>query len=134
MAFYFFKKRWFVACLFLLQKFAKFAIIASCLFQKTACKPQQTFKTLALIYGYFAKGSVWQKALTLSFWAFCKKAKNPHFKFMDTSLSCESSVWQGFCHFERSALAQSEKSTEIKSALTIFGYFAFLRKLSMTIL
>ena len=46
----FFKKRWFVACLlsFLLQKFAKVAIIVSRLFQKTANKPRQTFKTLAL--------------------------------------------------------------------------------------
>ena len=30
------------------------------------------------------------------------------------------------------AQAAAKKSTEIKSALTIFGYFAFLRKLSMT--
>ena len=29
-----------------------------------------------------------------------RRAKNPHFDFMDTSLSYESSVWQGFCHCE----------------------------------
>ena len=33
---------------------------------------------------------------TLSFWALAKNPKKfkTHFKFMDTSLSCESSVWQ----------------------------------------
>ena len=48
----------------------------------------------------------------------------------DTSLAlgmAKNSVLQGFCHFER-----SEKSTQIKRKFTILGYFAFLRKLSMT--
>ena len=40
--------------------------------------------------------------------------------FMDTSLRSvwqDKSVWQGLCHFERSALAQSEKSTKFKTRL-----------------
>ena len=62
------------------------------------------FSIFVLSFGYFAKGSVWQII----------------------------KVWQGFCHFERSALAQSEKSIRMLNTLWIYGYFAFLRKLSMT--
>ena len=65
-----------------------------------------------------AKKSTYKDGTALSFWAFAKGEKSTefkiHFDFVDTSLSCESSVWQckecsvwqdksvwqGFCHFE----------------------------------
>ena len=94
-------------------------------------KNPKKIKNTPCIYGYFATLSM---TGILSFWAFCKKAKNPqklkaHLLFLDTSLSCESSVWQfdkydkGFCHFERSALAQSKIHIE---SVSVVRYLYFV--------
>lgn len=102
MAFYFFKKRWFAACLlsFLLQKFAKVAIIVSRLFQKTASKPQQIDISLKFIDTSLR--SVWQILVILS---FHRKRKISY-----------------ICHFEQSALEQSKIHIESVSVVR-YSYF-----------